>query len=285
MVCTIVGLCMPMVPLQAAEDEARVLILNGTDPYLPAYLVIDTAMRASLSQLEGKRVVFFSEPLDAQRFDVEKLEPEFLALFRKKYAGLHINVVVAVTQPALEFYKQHREQLWPDSRVVFHDGISRTGIQLASLPSYATGVQAREDIVGTIDIAHRLQPKARRIVVVSGSAEMDNRLLQQTRQLLSPKEWLESVEFLTGLPVPELEGRIAALPSDSIVLYLTQFRDRDGRPYTPREVLRAISNSSAAPVYALYDTMVGFGVAAGSMESFEERGRLVGYQVRSALTG
>ena len=40
------GLCMTAVPMHAVEEEARVLILNGTDPYLPAYLAIDSAMRA-----------------------------------------------------------------------------------------------------------------------------------------------------------------------------------------------------------------------------------------------
>ena len=49
------GLCMIAGSAQAADEEARVLILNGTDPYLPAYLAIDSAMRASLAQETGRR--------------------------------------------------------------------------------------------------------------------------------------------------------------------------------------------------------------------------------------
>ena len=63
-------------PLHAAEEEARVLILNGTDPYLPVYLTIDAAMRESLASESERRVVFFSESLDAQRFSMKALEPE-----------------------------------------------------------------------------------------------------------------------------------------------------------------------------------------------------------------
>ena len=44
------------------------VILNGTDPYLPAYLAIDRAMRASLVHETARQIVYFSEPLDAQRF-------------------------------------------------------------------------------------------------------------------------------------------------------------------------------------------------------------------------
>ena len=58
-----------------------------------------------------------------------------------------------------------------------------------------------------------------------------------------------------------------------------------GRPYTPREVLRQISKISVAPVYGTYETYVGFGVAAGQMESYEEEGRLIGEQVLAALAG
>src|SRR5579863_555256 len=47
---TLLGLCMiAAAPVHAVEEEAHVLILNGLDPYLPAYIVIDGAMRASLA--------------------------------------------------------------------------------------------------------------------------------------------------------------------------------------------------------------------------------------------
>jgi hypothetical protein len=75
---------------------------------------------------------------------------------------------------------------------------------------------------------------------------------------------LTSVEFLSGLPLPELVAQVAAEPTSTIAFYLVQFRDRDGRPYVLREVLRAISNRSVAPVYSGAETYVGFGIAAGS---------------------
>ncbi len=276
-------LCVTVIPAHAAEEDARVVILNGTDPYNPAYLVIDGAMRASLANETRRRVVFLSESLDAQHFAVDALEPEFLALLVKKYRALHVDVVVANTQPALAFFTRHGEQLWPGARLVFHSIADRT-INAVALPSDALGVATREDIGGTIDLARYLQPNARRILVVVGVSETDKRLEQQARQVLLTKAEPATVEFISGWPQPELVARVAAEPADSIILYLTQFRDRNGLPYTPREVLRAISTSSAAPVYGLFETYIGFGAAAGNMESFEETGHLVGQQIRAALT-
>jgi signal transduction histidine kinase len=279
---TVLGLYGFALPAPAAEEEARVLILNGFDPYLPANLAIDTAMRATLSNEPARRIVLFSESLDAQRFPVEALEAEYLALLTKKYSALRIDVVVAVTQAALEFFKRHGEQLWPGARVVY-EGFAGETMDAATLPPGATGVVAFQDVRGTIDIARRMQPEARRIVVISGVSDIDRRVEQLARKALSTEAGPLPVEFLSGLPLPELVARIAAEPADTIVIYLAQFRDRIGRPYTPREVLRAVSKASAAPVYGVAETYFGFGAAAGSVESYADKGRLVAEQVLAAL--
>ena len=279
----IAGLCIATAPGYAAEEEARVLILNALDPYLPAYLAIDAAMRASLAKETARRIVLYSELLDAQRFPGESLEPELLALLTKKYRTMHIDVVVTVTKPAFEFFKRYGEQLWPGARLVFH-GLP-DGTDPSTLPPGAIGQVNRDDFGGTIDLARRLQRNARRILVISGAAPLDLELEQRARQVVPTVAADAAVEFLSGWPLPELVNRVAAESADTIVLYLTQFRDRDGRPYLPREVLHAISSVSAAPVYGLFETYVGFGIAAGNMEFYEDRGRLVGQLVRDALAG
>ena len=79
------ALCVVAAPLHAAERETRVLILNGTDPTLPAFLVQDAAMREALAKNTTHRFYFFSEALDARSFAFADYEQEFLALLRKKY--------------------------------------------------------------------------------------------------------------------------------------------------------------------------------------------------------
>ena len=277
-------LCITAVPVRAAEEEARVLILNGLDPYLPAYLAIDSAMRASLANETSRRIVLYSEPLDAQRFPIEPRESEIVASIAKKYSGLHIDVVVTVTRPALDFFMRHGEQLWPGARLVFH-GLPDPGNELITFPPGATGLVNRDDFGGTIDLARRLQPNAHRILVIGGVSPLDLELERRARQVVPTMAGEAEVEFLSGWPLPDLATRVAAEPADTIVLYLTQFRDRDDRPYVPREVLRAISTASPAPVYGLFETYVGFGIAAGNAEFYEDRGRLVGQLVRDAIAG
>ena len=280
----IVVSCITAVPAYAVEQEARVVILNGLDPYLPAYLAIDSAMRASLANEATRRIVLYSELLDAQRFPSKHLEPEELALLTKKYRALPIDVVVTVTRPAFDFFMQHGEQLWPGARLVFH-GLPDPGSEPVAVPPGATGLVNRDDFGGTIDIAKRLQPNARRILVISGVSPLDLELERRARQVLPTVAGAATLEFLSGWPLPELVTRVAKEPADTIIFYLTEFRDRDNLPYIPRQVLSEISGVSKAPVYGLFQTYVGAGVAAGSMEFYEDRGRLVGQLVHDAVAG
>ena len=271
-------------PALAAEEEAHVLILNGYDPYLPANLMMDSGMRANLANESARRIVLYSESLDAGRFAVESREAELVALFTKKYGARRIDVVVAVTKPALDFFRRNGEQLWPGARLVFH-GIPDPAEEAVSIPPGAVGIVNRDDVGGTIDIARRLQPTARRILVIVGVGAGDLQVERRVRRLAPTVAGTATMEFISGLPLPELLARVASEPTDTIILYLTQFLDRDGRDYRPPDVAQVMSSVSTAPVYGLYETYIGRGVAAGSMASYEDRGRLVGQLVRETLAG
>ncbi len=270
-------------PALAAEEEAHVLILHGLDPYFPAYAVTDSAMRAELAKETARRIVLYSETLD-YRFPVESWEAELVALLTKKYTARHVDVVVAVAKPALAFFSRHGEQLWPGARLVFH-GVPDPAVEANPIPPGAVGVVGRDDLGGTIDIARRLQPTARRILFIGGPSIGNLEVEPLVRRVAPTVAGTTAMEFVSDLPLQELQSRVAAESADSIIIYLTQYRDRDGRAYAPRDVMQAIGSVAAAPIYGMYETYVGYGVAAGSMEFYEDRGRLVGQLVREALAG
>jgi signal transduction histidine kinase len=271
-------------PALAAKEDAYVLILNGYDPYLPANLMMDSGMRANLANETARRIVLYSESLDAGRVTVESRDTELVALFTKKYSAQRIDVVVTVTKPALDFFKRHGEQLWPGARLVFH-GIPDPADEAVPIPPGAVGIINQDDVGGTIDIARRLQPTAHRILFIGGVGPGDLQVERRVRRLAPTGAGTLNTEFVSGLPLPELLTRVASEPADTIIVFLTLFLDRDGRSYRPPDVAQVLSSVSAAPVYSLYENNVDRGVAAGSVVSYEDRGRLVGQLVRETLAG
>ena len=241
-----VALCIMAAPLRAVEPETRVPVLIATHPYVPGLLALDNAMREELAKDTTQRFQFFSESLDAQRFAFGDFDQEFRALLAKKYTGLKIDFIVAVTKPALDFANRYGNDLWPGAQILFHS-VPTYLLDGLALSERTKGVREGRDIGRTVDLARRLQPGAQRILVLAGVSDYDKDFADEARRVLAARNETAETRYLVGLPQPELVEIIAREPASTIVLYLAQFRDRVGRPYTPREVLRAISAESTTP--------------------------------------
>jgi signal transduction histidine kinase len=267
---------------RGAKDAANVLVINGADAYLPAFVAIDSAMRAAVEQRYDRPVIWLYETLDALRFGADAVSPQLAELIAKKYGDARIDVVVLVTEPAVDFYLRHRERLWPQAAVVFHSVPSRA-VRLRNLGPRTSGIAADQDYGNTLRIAFSLQPRARRLVVVAGTAAFDQAELEDARKALQPYAGRVQVESVVGLSLSETSARLARETGDTIVLFTTMFRAADGNVHTPRAVLEAISAASGAPVYGAFDSYVGGGIAAGAVEPFRLRGEKTGELVVRAL--
>jgi signal transduction histidine kinase len=274
-------------PAHAEQTEhagARVVILNGTDPYLPAFIVVDRALRDEVRAKADRRAEFYSETLDMQRFPRAKFEREVIALLRKKYHGLRIDAVVAVQTTALEFAEQHGKEIWPDAAIVFHSVPASLLERHPPGPGVA-GVPVRYDVRPTLDLALRLRPKARRIVVVGGVADFDREMQGLARAALAALPGKPAVEYLVDRSLADTVVAVGKLPADAIVLYLSMFRDGTGAPHVPRNALTRIAAASSVPVFGMFETYLGEGIVAGSMASYEAQGRRVGELVARVLNG
>jgi signal transduction histidine kinase len=93
------------------------------------------------------------------------------------------------------------------------------------------------------------------------------------------------IQYLVGLSVADTVRAVRALPEDAVVLYGTVFRDGDGVPHVPRDVLKTIAAVSPAPVFGVFETYLGHGIAAGLIASFERQGQMSGELVARVLNG
>jgi signal transduction histidine kinase len=270
-------------PARGGSDTAQVLVISGTDPFLPAFVAIDGAMREAAARRRQGPVVWLHESIDTARLGGAP-GPMLAELLARKYAGVSIDAVVLVTEPAVDFYLSHRQQLWPDAPAVFHF-VAPGYAQRLPAGAGLSGIPAQVDFAGAVRIALSLQPTARRAVVVGGVSPFDEVQLAGFREALSPHADRLQIEYLVGLPPRQAAERLAAATPDTIVFYATLFRDVDGRVYVPRAVLEALSVASAAPIYGVYESQLGHGLAAGAIESFAARGERLADLVVRAIDG
>ena len=264
-------------------DPAQVLVITGTDPYLPAFVAIDAAMRAAIAQRHPRPVVWLYESIDSLRL-AGATGPVLAELLARKYEGVRIDTVVLVSEPAVEFYLRYRDRLWPRVSTVY-DWVAPDFARALPPDAAMSGIPAASDFAGTLRIAQALQPEARRLVVVGGVSRFDEVLLRATRAALgSLRERLE-VEFLTGPSLQAVAARLAREDTGTIVLYTTLFRDAAGQVYVQRDALGTIAAASRAPIYGIFETYLGHGLVAGAMDSFAGHGDRLGDLVARALDG
>ena len=269
--------------VKAAPDTAQVLVITGTDPYLPAFVALDSAMRAAVARNYPRPVSWLHESMDTTRLRGEP-GPLLAELLARKYAQVRIDAVILVTEPAVDFYFRHRARLWPEAAVVYHS-VTPAYTHGRTFPAGTVGLPLAVDHAGTLELALALQPGARRVLVIAGVSQFDEQQLAEARPALEKFARRVPVEVLTGLSPKANAERLARESSDTIALYLSVFRDNEGSVHTPREVLKTLAGASGAPLYGVFDSYIGHGLAAGAVEPFSARGERVADLLLRAMGG
>ena len=103
----------------AGQPVRRVLVLHwlGLDAlFRPGF---DAALERDLRQNRTAAIELYSETLETYRFSPDTHETLMLEYLRRKYAGTHLDAIVAVWDPAVAFLRKYGAELFPNVPVVF----------------------------------------------------------------------------------------------------------------------------------------------------------------------
>jgi ABC-type uncharacterized transport system substrate-binding protein len=245
-----------------------VLLLYGEARALPASLDIDDSIRPLQTTDFGVR--FFTEYLDLSWASDPAYLDRLRAFLASKYQNRHIDVIVTMGAPALRFAWKTARRSSPACRS--SSPPCRRRRRADGRGQGVTGVWMAADAAATVDAARRLQPQARRLVVVAGSATQDRSFVEDVRRDLKGRELGLETTYLVGLPMTRLRAALAGLSRDAMVLYVSLLRDGDGKVFSTRESLRILVPASGAPIYGLSETMMGQGIVGGRVVSFRAQG-------------
>ena len=156
---------------------------------------------------------------------------------------------------------------------------------IATLPSDVVGVLEDLDPAPTLQLARRLHPDAKSLVLIIGAGELDRGWDPRIRRAVERLDGGLQIEYLSGLPTAEVLRRVGALPPRTIVFAPGYFVDGAGEVSTPRASVERIAQASAVPVYSVFPTQVGAGIVGGYMSPFENEAKQAGTIVVSLLNG
>ncbi len=233
------------------------------------------AIRAAMP--EG--VDFFAEGLDALRLPGPDHEQEFVALLLKRYEAVPPDLLV-VHGPMGGFVRRQRAALWPQTKVMAASILAHPD---SNYPADIPGTSVNFDVAGTINLALRLQPAAKKLVVVAGSSPFTRSELANVRRQADAFRDRLAIEYLIDLEPAELERRLGALSLDAILIQLPVLRGTDGGFAPPRELAKRLAASSNAPSYVYYRNNLGLGHLGGAMANWASQQEKIGQIARELL--
>ncbi|HEV7319009.1 MAG TPA: hypothetical protein VGO04_10415 [Ensifer sp.] len=263
----VLALVMAAVACGSAFAE-RLLIIYENESTQPATMEIAKGISARLSEAE-RHVEIYAEHLDLVRFGSEGDRQRLIAYVRAKYADKPMDAVLVVGPGVLRLVLGARGAFAPGVPIVF-GGIRQPP---QDLPDDVTGVISRFDVAGTLDLARRLQPDAKALTIMTGSATFDRDWEKTAREIAGEHYSGFDIDYVSGLSLDGFKAKAAALSADSALLILTIFADADGVSYVPREAASKVAASSGAPVYSVYSSYFDGTILAGHVSTFEAVGR------------
>ncbi|MEE8399565.1 MAG: hypothetical protein V3S89_11215, partial [Desulfobacterales bacterium] len=266
------------------ESTRKVLILNS---YHKEFKWTDAQVSAAKDVLsEGiDHLELFVEYMDTKRIYNEEYLEHLFHIYRLKYKEIQLDAIITTDDNALWFVAKYHKEVFGEAPVSFC-GINDYKASFLEDRSQFTGLVEVLDIKPTIDLALRLHPETREIVVVVDSTPTG---IGQMRDIAAVAGHYSNLtfDFLKGKDIShaELFEKLRSLSRDSIVLLAVWLRDKNNEYLSPDEGGRLISSSSTVPVYGIIDMYYGYGIVGGKLLNSRTHGRIAAEKVLRVIDG
>jgi PAS domain S-box-containing protein len=261
-------------PVKAAAAPKRILALYWYNKDFPSNAPFDQSLQAVLKSAPAGSIEYYTEYLESDRFPGENQSKALRDYLRQKYASRFIDVVVAVSDVPLDFLLKYRDSLFTKTPIVFI-AIKRPATNETSGPGL-TGIVLGGGYKKTLDLALRLHTGTKQVFIISGTLNHDKTYETLCQEELQGLDSGISINYFTDLSVDELIFKTKHLPERSVVLYIWEQSQNEGRLLESADILAAIAPSTTAPIYGVANWQVGRGVVGGYLRTFESDGTRVG---------
>lgn len=268
----------------ATPTRKAVLVINEVGLAHPASALVTERLLSVLSSDGAHQVEFYVESIDRPSADANS-EARSVARLSEEYQDRHLDVIVAMGPAVIKMIVRNEATFFPGLPVVICGGAAA----LAGNPVLGaryTGTWMRIEPKQTLDLVLQLFPQTRQVFVVGGASDFDRGTEAITRAALQPGSASVEVIFWTGLDMTVLLERVRHLPSRSVVLYTSFFRDGKGNEFVNASTaLPLVAGAANAPVFGMSDTYIGRGIVGGYVISQAEQGRIAADIVSQLFAG
>ncbi|MFV0422460.1 PAS domain S-box protein [Oleidesulfovibrio sp.] len=277
-------ICIWSQPAAAQQDKRRnVLFLNS---YHNGYSWSDKILEGVknvFAEQDNYNVVLQVEYMDSKKFHYDDTVQTLFRLYRDKFRGKHFDAIICSDNIAFDFLQQFRDTLFPGVPVIF-SGLNDFQIEGLKLDGY-TGVTEEYDVVANLQLAMRLHPQMKRMVVIGDTSVTGTAIRNQIKRALSVVEGKLQVEFWTEYRLEDMLENVRRQGPDTFFYFIPMYRDIDGQFYSAQELLEKVHANSKAPLYSNWEFLLGHGILGGKLISGVRHGEVAAKIAMQILHG
>ena len=265
-------------------QEKNVLLISSYHPAFPTFFQQVNGLK---SVLEPADVNLDVEFMDSKRFYVRKNLSFFHDMLKFKLSSIPAyDVIVTADDNALEFAIQYRDELFPDTPVVFC-GLNNQdlGHSLNGNINF-TGVIEAISLGETLDLIKQVLPKTKNVYTIVDSTlsgQGDYKLYKSVRHKF-PELTFHDLS-LKELSWSQLRTKLENITTGSAILLLSAYRDKYDISMSFAESLSFILSNSNVPIFHNYEHGIGHGILGGKVISHFDQGRIAGGIALDILNG
>ena len=206
-------------------------------------------LKSKLQAAVPQPLNFYVEYMEGRRLDDKEYEKELVRDLGHAYNTTKLNLVIVQSYTGLRLLLKQREALFSGVPIVFL-GVDPGQIAGQTFPSGITGVTARVDVRGTIDLALHLHPDANTVAVITTNTTPDRYFLDRIQtELLPYRDKVREID-LVGLPPGELMESVASLPAQTVVLFQLVPQESLQSAIGAKDILAVVSQR--LPTYSIF---------------------------------
>jgi methyl-accepting chemotaxis protein len=268
-------LAAPVVVAQAQTAPKKlVVVLNS---YNQGYKWTDdivNGIRTAMAPMQAQ-IEFQFEYMDTKRIFDEEYVKRLYTIYQYKYSKRAPDLILSSDDDAFNFLVKYRDELFPGSPVVFC-GVNYFTTEALKGQRGFTGVNEEADVRSTIELALKLHPDTRQIVIVNDMTTTGVKMHERIAKIIVDFEPKVKFQFIEDATMQEVQAAVSKLPGNSLVFYTLFFRDKAGVFYAYDDSIKLVSEASSVPVYGTWDFSMGNGIVGGKLISGKDQGETAG---------
>ena len=272
----------PCAGVPPARPTRNILVLNSYQAGPDWVENINEGIRSAFATESRFEPVFRYEYMNVLDSD----PAAYPQVYGLRLGSFRFDLVLCVDNPALEFVVANRERYFREVPVVFCS-VDNFSLRQLKGQTRITGVTEERDLGSTLWLALRLHPQTRMIIFLANRRIVAERSAYRQLQRLIREEFPPGMDlrFWEDPPLEEVLRRAPGLPRDSVVVAMSFFLDREGRPLPLASSTRQVAEALPVPMYSSWESLLGNGIVGGMISGGFQQGQTAGWLGLRILRG